>query len=333
MRSFAELLEEQKSLELRFEDFHRSLDQSRTVTLRQLFTESNPLIRLNAPWINIELLKKRLTSMCSFFERLGNHSRLIHDNPRLIFVQSSPEQEDFEMFQKLNEEDELFKERLIFDGRGDDLPPQYLYLHTNPMWCDIDGDWDEGNRRIRPLYGCSNNDYSSILKEAPEKPIFANVLGLRIPDWPKWLNVSADIATDYLARTIIHDIGHEILPRIHPKNDGLHNAVMIYAAQCEPLEYSNLWEKIVHQESTDPFFFIRGHTLLQECNPQDLTPLNRYLFRRMKGWYATPRHERKNAHLWDIDSSWPLSKQIQIGAKAIEHMMSDGFVRYDREPM
>lgn len=329
MGAIANLLKKQEALESQFKDFLASLDQRRTVTLRQLLTEDTALKTLSAPWLNQKRFAKRIEAACIFFEQLTPHFRL-ESKRRLVFFQTSRANEDRHEHKKMLAKDSYYAEKYQKRG-GDTLPPQYLYLHTNPIWMELVGDWKSGNRQIRPLTGCTNYNWKMVFREFPGRDARANVLGFRVPKWPTLLGVSNDVATDYFARMVIHDLGHEVLPQLNPAIDSLHNAVMIHAMDVhEPTDYKTFWEKIVHKECTDPYFFVDGWTLLEQCTLEDLAPLQRYLLTRFIGWYDSPTHTKHMTWLWDIQPGSSSSIGRATAKKVILEMCADGFQRYDK---
>ena len=64
------ILETQKSLEKRFRGFLYSLDPERTVTLRELLTNSGQAReRLQSPWLQKDILEEGLQSVEQYFNK------------------------------------------------------------------------------------------------------------------------------------------------------------------------------------------------------------------------------------------------------------------------
>lgn len=328
MKVLSEFLETQAALENKFYDFVGTLDTARTVTLRQLLMHQGALARLEAPWLNVSLFERRLSAALEFLASLPPHPRLAERTKRpLIFFQSSPEEED--MQEEARRQQDFFYGRKN-RGMDSDTPRQAFYCHTDPMWFELTGSWDSGNRRIRALGAFANFTWSEVYRAFPGSDSYADVYGFRVPDWPKLLGVCNDTATDYLARIIIHDIGHNFLPLIPPKMDSLHNAVMLYALGPQPTQrYSTPWEEVVHRECTDPYFPIIGKALLERCDPTQLQSLQRYLLKRFNGWYNSPGHRKNLQHLWGIKPGTLLPDACAHLRHTVEHMCSDGFARYE----
>jgi hypothetical protein len=330
MKSLDDLLVRQGELEIKYADFVQSLDQKRTVTLRQLLTEPLTLQRLRAPWLKPGIIAARFEALGAFLARIDDHPRL-RDSCRLIFLQANTGQGDTREHRRIQAQSSHYASMY---GK---LPPQFSYLHPSNKWLGLTSTLRQGRRRIRPLSNYATYTYRDVMRTEPSTLAEAEsaadaALGYPVPNWPKLLGVSDEVATDYLLRPVIHDIGHGRLPSLNPSIDSLHNATMLYAMGTVENTHDSPWETMVHRECTDPFFYVDGAELLEECAALNLTPLQRYYLRRLRRWYTGPAHEMKKVWLWNInpDSS---SKEARAQMRVVlEEMCADGFGRYALKP-
>lgn len=326
MQSLDELLAVQGDLEHTYADFLSSLDQERTVTLRQLLTEPDAIARLQAPWINREIVLERFEALGRFLTKIGDNPRFI-TRCRLIFFQPNDEEADQAAHTRLKRE-ELYAERF---GH---LPIGFTRFHTSTKWMDLFGTWEEGARRLWPLSNYTTWYSSDMLRHGPatmeeEERAAKAAWGYAVPTMPSLLGVGHDTATDYFIRPVIHDIGHNRLPKLDSTIDSLHNAVMLSAVGPLPVVHENVWERMVHCECTDPHFYVYGERMLKACSSLELTPLQAYYLKTLRRWYASPAHHRNKGVLWDIEPGWNEIKAQARMNEVIEEMCRDGFLRYD----
>lgn len=325
------LLANQAALADRFKPFVSSLHKGRTATLQDVLICSENVARLNAPWLNQELFRRRIAAAQAFLENLEDHPRL-PKRQRLTFFQSSQSHENGLYHRELLSGQMGFYQDIYEKSVGKGQPPEAWYFHTNPMWSfRLQGSWKKKNRTIPPLGGFMNKwGFDSEVVEGTTKEIGETiVLGLRVPHWPSMLGVSNDTATEYFARIVIHDLGHSWLPHLDSRTDSLHNAVMLTAANAEVSAHASLWERVVYRECTDPLFYVDGYELLRQCDELMLEPLQKYLLKKLRRYYDSKRHRTLMKALWGIDPEWPLKQQRLQLRKVVTEMCSDGFGRYN----
>ncbi len=258
MKSLRDLLAQQGDLEHCYPAFVSSLDAERTVTLHELLTRPESLARLEAPWLDANIVHARFEALGRFMERVGGLSRM-RNNCRLIFFQAQPGDEDAAHHAQLVQDSSFYAKRYGF------LPPQFAYLHTPNRWLDMSGTLASGNRRLKPMSNYASHSYKEVMVEEPQTLEEAEAaadlaFGYAVPNWPEILQVSNATATDYFLRPVLHDIGHQLLPSLNPDIDSLHNAVMLYAMGGVDATHESLWETMVHRECTDPISMCTANT-------------------------------------------------------------------------
>jgi hypothetical protein len=275
--------------------------------------------------MDIQLLAARLGSMSRFLLGTKPHPNLPgFAYLPLIFLQATYPHED--------EEEHQFRCNLgfgIFEEKYGHLPPQVHYLHTETNWLGflVGGSYRSRTRRVRPLnpYTSRGEPRAWIWRENPM------ILGYRIPDYPKILGVDNQIATEYLARILIHDLGHGFMPNILTDRENLHSVTMLLSMGVNQTIGRNTWERFVHQECTDPYFFLSAREHLMKVRPtyRELTTTQRFLLKRIDEMYLKNRDENEeNGRLWGISSDLsPEEKKRRIDA-VVERMCQSGFVHY-----
>lgn len=78
-------------------------------------------------------------------------------------------------------------------------------------------------------------------------------IGYNLPNFPELLEVSAAVASEYLARIVAHDVLHSTLPTIGMRNEAFHDLAILHAggAMRDRCAATNPWEQFVLDECTD----------------------------------------------------------------------------------
>lgn len=328
MEKLASLLEAQERLEARYSDFLASLNRRRVVLLSELLS-CKGLERLRAPWLNQQLFSERLGNACAFLENTRD-KKGVRGYRRLFFFQGASSTHDMRKHMVLCRRSDTYRE--IFNDRyGVNTTPHVFYLHTNPKWHrTLTRSWKTGGRTIPPLAGFSNfGDSHEILGRPYESLLYSAVLGFQLPNWPELLNVDADTATEYFARTIIHDIGHDWCPPINPSIDGIHNSIMLYAGGATQEKKSDSWTHLVRRECTDPYFFASAKNDIEAIDSKKLSPLQAYLISGFRKWYLTKEHWKKVALLWGVSDLMPYAETVSRIDSVIHETCKTGFRRYE----
>jgi hypothetical protein len=209
------------------------------------------------------------------------------------------------------------------------LPAQIAYLHFETSW------FPElvsapGGRIITPLTPYSNTGSKDLFPSGTPESATAvrngTVLGYRLPDFPSLLGVSAAVATDTLARIVVHDIGHGVLPQIGEPEE-LHNVVMLRAMGAERVLHRDSWEQLVHDECTDPLFFLRAEKSLATYGLPAHTVKQRVL-EQMRRMYVHGAAERR-MRLWDIPADIDAQTAEKQVLRIVREMRLAGFSRYE----
>lgn len=323
------LLAVQEDLEARFSRFVRSLDSSCIITLRELLEDPAALLKLQAPWVNYDLLKKAILNTDAFLCGCSPHPR-ISGYGTIVFFQSASDEDDWKAFQDRLETMEGYRERYE-EIYGKDVPPQVYYLHTSPKWnYKLTGPWNSRNRKIFPLWSFTNwGNFREILGTWEGTPGFRGALGYQIPNLPNILQVSQKTATIYLARILTHDIGHDYCPTISPDDDSLHNAMTIQSMGIHaPALNADPWERLMYRECSDPYFFLDARDDIDACNTIKLTPLQQYLLRIYKRWYTSTAHWERVEKLWGVSRFTSIQDARARVDFVIRDMCSNGFLQY-----
>lgn len=340
MGSLDKLIEKQHQLEGLYRGFIYSLDGSRTATLRQfLLSPSKSLEKLKAGWINHERLLKRMGSMAEFFEGIQDHERVPgYDSLPLIFLQSTEKEEDEQQFEFIRQEwESIFPGSTGEDGQGDvvlrwkyeGFPAETPYLRTNfsPKFM---GTWRSGKRIITPLFQFTSRGQMGMDRNGKtwrDKPM---IIGFRVPNYPDLLSVNDSVATDYLARNLIHDMGHGFLPSITRKYESFHNVAMVYAMGVEPGECTSIdpWERLIHGESTNPFFFLEISSYLEGALNYRFSPLQQHIVQTLKSSESPEENPIPKKTLWGISENMGVEGAKERVVEVIGDMTKNGFAQY-----
>jgi hypothetical protein len=299
--AFATFLENQRRLERRFRSFLYSLDPTRTVTLRQLIVEpASAQTLLAAPWLDEELIAARLAKTTEFLDSIPHLPHV----PRaygLTFFQASP----------LGEDETEHQERLriprslyAFKFARMQAAVGYLSCETN-FYGTLRGTWRSRRRHIHPL-----RPYTSLGESAHSRNRERNarwrqkpaIVGYRIPDYPSILGVSAATATEYVARSVCHEIGHMFLPTTPREVESVHNIAMLHAMGArQDRPAADPWEDLILAECTDPFFAldpIVAYEKIAACNGLTLTGIQRWAVKRYEQMYTSKKAQANRDTHW-----------------------------------
>jgi len=323
---------QQRVLVQQYRGFLASLEASRTATLLQLVSRPElSLSRLQAEWIDLDLFLLRLSAMGRFFNSIAPNPRIRgYAGGPLIFFQASPPEEDAVEHRRRCEMPSFGG---FYSESFGDLPPEVHYLHLETSWMGyLLGTWRSRARRITPLNPFTSRGSIGIDQYGRgwrNKPM---ILGLRLPDYPQLLGVQDDTATDYLARIIIHDIGHGFLPKTPSEREALHNVVMIHAMEVQDRPSNRTpWEDLIRRECTHPYFFLEAKDLITHCEEMaselKLTALQRFLLERFRRLYAKSSPNRRR-QLWGVETTATPAEQRQQVRNTIGEMCATGFAGY-----
>lgn len=324
MESLLEVLDKHETLQ---RPFLERLDPGRTATLHDLLTDPDTAKQqLRAPWIVPERLQACCASAITYLDSIQDASRVrgYAHIPTLFFQYSFP-QGDGGAFAHLLREDLFSFKRRWEEGHGT-ASWQASYLHTDSSFVGSLRKNALGLLSIPPL-----NGFSSIQLRGSEYACCSYdklVIGYRVPDYPSILSVSPEIATDYLARIIVHDLGHGFLPMIQREHESVHNSVMIHAMQgvLEPA-LNGPWESLVYAELHDPFFFLQARDRITEVNSilTELSGIQSYLLLRYTKWYASEISRKKNESRWEIIPEMGPTMAREQCEKRIAQFPAEGF--------
>jgi hypothetical protein len=318
MEAFARFLAHEQDLEARFSDFLASLDQGRTATLSQVL-RCEGTGKLDAGWLNIRLLTLRLESCCNFFSLIADHPWLYGwSQMPLIFFQKVDPEEERKWHEELLNDDDLSNYRHRY-GRYN---PDNFHLHTEVSWVGI----LRPSGSMFPLRPFTSRGLGGEWRQRPM------ILGYWLPDYPRILGVSNSIATDYLARILIHDIGHGFIPSPPPEREDLHAVTMQYALGMPPIVGSNMWERLVHAEAVNPYFFLTseeeiryawrfGHQYMESSTQW-------HLLQGLRKMYSSQENKARE-RLWKVDRLKTLDRKEYRIKETIRDMIATGFANYD----
>lgn len=320
MEAFARFLAHEQDLEVRFVDFLASLNQSRTATLSQVL-RCEGTRKLNATWLDVQVLSQRLAVCAGFFSRVCEHPNL-YGWPRipLIFFQKVDPEEERLYHQELMSEDDiatmLYRERY---GRFD---PDIFHYHTEMSWNGA----MKSNGLMFPQRPFSSRGFGGKWLDSPM------ILGYWLPDYPRILGVCNRIATDYLARILIHDIGHGFIPSPPLEREDLHSITMQYALGARGVLGKNIWERLVHAEAVDPYFFLRSEEEIRRVwrfgHHYTRTSSQWYFLRGLQQMYS-PEANKARERLWRVNRLKTRDKKEDRIRDTVHEMMANGFVDYD----
>ncbi len=331
--SYGTFLSLLRGRERRFRGFLRSLDARRTATLAELLEDpDHALARIRAPWLDRDIFRNRIVSTARFFTKIfpkddprRNQDARGYAGTPLSFFQASPSEEDEAEFRDRCETHDFYREQC---GH---LPPEQHYLHVNTSFTgELLG--RRGSRRIRPgrAFTSFGIDFGVGPRNAAwrKKPM---VIGYRIPDYPRMLGVRPEIATEYLARIVVHDIGHAMLPDVPDEREELHNAVMIRAMGTPGWKAPDAsdWERLIIAECTDPHFAVCADLHLKKLAAAMLTPLQRHLLEKYRELYDSDLAWKRRPALWGIDQSADLSDRWLRVNFTLDEVCAERFARYN----
>jgi len=334
MNGLEPLLSREYDLERLYQGFLSSLDKERIITLRHLLLyPDTALSKLKAEWVNVDLLLSRFKAAVEFLNQVKPNERVPgYKSTPLIFLQSTKSREDENEFKQRCSESGFFEEKYSH------LPPQIHYLHTQTNFMGkLIGTWRSSKRTFMPLNHFTSRAQYRIDKNGRTWKAKPMILGLHVPNYPKLLEVDNDIATDYFARIVIHDLGHGILPRISLDYESVHDVTMIYAMNTvNNHTSSNPWEMLIHAECSNPFFFLEAKKYLLALNVND-SPVKNLLIEKFQSEFTSDdvgkdkpwsNRAEKKEKLWGIKPNDSLSEATEKVTKTIGSMLKNGFHLY-----
>lgn len=155
----------------------------------------------------------------------------------------------------------------------------------------------------------------------------SDVTCYQMPNLPELLRVSNRTATEHLARMIIHDMGHRVLPGVSPEHEELHDRLMIWVSGAwedrQPCANPN--ERVILAECTDPLFMIRRERRLRPGKSRVLS----YINRQLDEW--DKRRAPARQRLWGL----PAANHQMAVARIMERLLYEqlrGFPGYSPLP-
>lgn len=307
----AKFIQQQLQIQDSIPAFVDSLEQSKTVTLAELLEEPFR----NITWLDKDQLVRRLESAMRFFRGVS---------PRIPFVfLQIPDAEVHQSFHKA----QLaawpgYRKRFAKAGYE-----AHFLLHTKPLWTDRLVMTSSGRgMSIRPCSSFRSKDWDSLGADTLPRGACPQVLGYWLaPEYPTMLGVSPAVATDCLARMLIHDMGHFVLPNVAESKEPLYDVAMIAAMSVRPGEVplAHGWEEIVHQHNTDPFFFLEALSRIHLDSRRVLTPLQSWLRNDMREYYAANGRMRRK--LWNLPGKRKGRRAVSHVKQQIDTMWVTGF--------
>ena len=324
----ATLLAQQRRRRMEDVSFAGHLDPGRTVFLEEIIHDARRperLALLAAPWLDAPRFTERMDAACAWLEEVTRADGVKGwDGLPLIFFQAGSDEEDGEEHLRRCQ-DRFYAERLRH------LPPAVQYLHTRTnVYQRLEGAWEDRRLRI----GSLNAIYSSYRKPLvydgdlnPQK-IRGFVIGYRLTDYPWILAVSPLVATDYLARIVVHDLCHAFLPSTPSAAEGFHNVAALDAmGELPPIPYRDAWETFVHAECTDPTFCLRAGREIADVRQALGIPslVQEDFLAKLAKWYVHPEALRKRDVHWGIPMDAPEDEQADLLRRRIREAQADGF--------
>lgn len=265
-------LREQDDLAVTWSYFLSSLNRGRTMTLRGVLSSPHGFRRLSLGHIfSATQLRQRIIAYCDYVNRTHGGAESLRKGC-LVFFQSNRAGED--------------GRQPVMNPRYKSVPAQVRYFHTETEWTsEAVGSWERNNRVIKPGHAFSNQRWHGLYPAKPEiPPQSQSVIGYRLPIYTDLLGVCSRIATDYLARMVVHDLGHAHLPDVEGDGEPLHDVAMVRAMNARTT-YPRTFAGIVHQECTDPFFFL-DPSILWEIDDEGLSVTQRFFLRALREKYS-----------------------------------------------
>lgn len=293
-----------------------TFDPRRTVTLYELLTNHKMLVRLGAhDWLDVRELRKRINAYCQFMHLVRGLT--LRDEP-LIFFQSIDTRE----------------ERRAYEGSPRKLREpcwQARYLHTRTNFSpETLGSWELRTRIIKPGCAFSNWDGRGITKNPHDAQVRSGSLtGYRLPNYMELLGVSSKVATNYLARIILHDLGHGALPDIGGEREILHDVAMVYAMDMQVQRNPVSFERLVYRECTDPCLFLDVEEEFETISPAELTLVQRTLYDDLHHKFAASTLV-PTAPLWELTKDVTEHDAPRHVRDYIKRMVRSGFVQYQQ---
>ena len=277
----------------RYRHAWEELDRERTVSLEDLVLRpDHARAVLRAPWLETERFNTRLRLVAEFF-CVHRTDESLRRNVPLFFLQWSDPTEDVAEYERQcaeNKDDTMLHEilnRLPWEAR-------YHHLETN-FTPHFDG--EHSARHIRPLRSYSRPH--------------GQLIGYRVPCYPKIWGISSRLATEYLTSIVIHDLGHYFLPSVGSDNESLHRAVMLHVAPnptLDPQEVQTPFEALMSADIFDPFFFTNGRMLAEAACATKLTTVQRALANLLLDHLTDPPKINWLRRAWKLSRGLPLSQ-------------------------
>lgn len=320
MESF---LARQHVLSQQFDFLVGNLDHSRTCTLHDFIISSGHSQRVRAPWLQQERFMRRIRSLDFFLDGAADMSLY----PFIFFQGTSAEEDELEK-RKIS----ALSHTRMFTNTYGSLPAQARYLFTETQCMGL-ALTDQGHI-IRPLSMYTSRAMTSTLGD--QGMLLRNnvsaAFGYRLPDYPALLGVSSEVATDYFARIVCHDIGHALLPRVEVEIESLHNISMIAAMQVSDDERTlDGWEGVVHAECSDPFFFLDAERILTPWRTDHIhTHMRSFVSHSLWRRYCSVRARCNRWPMWKITSAMSGVQARKTVQCTIDELRATAFMRYKK---
>jgi hypothetical protein len=107
---------------------------------------------------------------------------------------------------------------------------------------------------------------------------------------------------------------------------------MQFAMGVRGIEGSNLWERLLHTEATDPYFFLTSEEQLRRVwrfgHEYMRTSTQWYLLKQLREMYSA-KNNRARELLWGVRRVKNLERKIERIRRTVSDMIGTGFANYD----
>lgn len=313
------------------------IDPSRTILLEDLIDDvkrPERLKPLGAPWLDAPRFTSRIASACAWLDgvRVADPAKAWTGVPLYLFQAASDEDDAAShraMLALEREEPAVFRR---YTERYAHLPTgvQYLHIHARTSWM-LEGAYADARLRLRPLFTTFSTYGQAWVMDGDRTyhPVRGKLVGYPVADLPSIIGVSPTVATDFLARVVVHDLCHAYLPTTPSAAEGFHNVAALAAmGTLPPIRYRDLWESFIHAECTDPVFCLRADAEIAAMRKALGTPSPTQgdILDGYRKWYAHPNAVRKRREIWELSDGASAAELLS----KIDAARADGFRLYVR---
>ncbi|HTK59846.1 MAG TPA: hypothetical protein VL283_01440 [Candidatus Baltobacteraceae bacterium] len=313
------------------------LDPSRTVLLEDLIADVKRPERvalLGAAWLDAGRFTSRIAAACTWLDDIPviGEGKGWPGVP-LYFFQAASDEEDVRAHRamlalEVKDPPDLRSYTAAFAHLP--LASQYLHIHSRTSWM-FEGRHADASLSLRPLFSTFSTFGNTWVTDGDgiHHPVKGRMVGYRLPDFASLLDLSPPVATDFLARIVVHDLCHAYLPHTPKDAEGFHNVAALDAMDyMRDPPYRSPWEEFIHAECTDPSFFLRAAEEIRDVRKSFLKipPFAEDILKGYRNWYLHPKALRKRREVWGL-SDKPSRGELQ---ERIQKARDDGFRLYLR---